>query len=221
MLVEFDSIKRVQKAGVVAVVRGYSEENAYQVAKACIKGKVTAIELAFTSPNADTTINKLCKEYHDDPRVIIGAGTVLDAATARIAIITGAKFIVSPSFNKETAKLCNLYEVPYIPGCFSPTEVQTAMKYGADVIKVFPASVAGKKVIKEMHGPFPNINIMPTGGINLKNMREWFENGAFVVGVGGSLVGPGDKDDYRAVTENAKQFHKEYLDIINKKEVEL
>ena len=221
MLVKFDSIKKVQKAGIVAVVRGYSEENTYSVAKACIKGGVTAIELTFTSPNANITINKLCKEYNANRRVIIGAGTVLDAATARIAIMAGAKFIVSPSFNKETAELCNLYELPYIPGCFSPTEVQLAMKFGVDVVKIFPASIVGKKVIKEMHGPFPHISIMPTGGITLEDMHEWFENGAFVVGVGGSLVGPGKKGDYQAVTNNARQFHKEYLDIISKKEVKL
>lgn len=216
MLLKFNLINKIQKAGVVAVVRGYSEENSYQVAKACIKGNVTAIELAFTSPNADVTIKRLSKEYKSDDKVIIGAGTVLDPATARLAIIAGARFVVSPSFNEETAKLCNLYQIPYIPGCFSPTEIQTALIYGADVIKVFPGSVAGKTIINEIHGPFPNVNIMPTGGVSLENMNEWLEKGAFVVGVGGSLVGPGKKDDYQAVTENAEKFHDKFLDFINK-----
>ena len=123
ILSKFRSLQKVEKAGVVAVVRGHSEDNSYKTAKACIAGGVTAIELAFTSPNADTTIKRLSEEYRNTD-VVVGAGTVLDSATARIAIIAGAQFIVSPSFNEETAKTCNLYAVPYIPGCFSPTEIQ-------------------------------------------------------------------------------------------------
>lgn len=216
MLLKFNLINKIKKAGVVAVVRGHSEENSYQVAKACIKGNVTAIELAFTSPNADITIKRLSKDYESNGNVIIGAGTVLDPSTARLAIIAGAQFIVSPSFNEKTAKLCNLYQIPYIPGCFSPTEIQAALTYGSDVIKVFPGSVAGKTIINEMHGPFPNVNIMPTGGVSLENMSEWLEKGAFVVGVGGSLVGPGKKNDYQSVTENAEKFHDKFLNFINK-----
>ena len=211
MLLKYESIKRIQEAGVVAVVRGNNEENSYQTAKACIKGHITAIELAFTSPSADITIKRLTEEYGSDKDVIIGAGTVLDPATARLAIIAGAKFVVSPSFNKDTAKLCNLYQIPYIPGCFTSTEIQDALTYGADVIKVFPGSVAGKTMINEIHGPFPNVNVMPTGGVSLENMNEWFEKGAFVIGVGGSLVGPGKKNDYEAVTENARKFNEKYI----------
>ena len=210
-LPKFDALNSVHKTGVVAVVRGHSEENSYQIAKACIKGGVTAIELAFTSPNADVTIKRLSDEYADNKDVVVGAGTVLDAATARMAIVAGAKFIVSPSFNEETAKTANLYAVPYIPGVFTPTEVQTALTYGADVIKVFPGSIAGKGIIPEIQGPFPYARIMPSGGVSLSNMHEWFENGAYVVGVGGSLVGPGKNDDYDAVEKNAEAFHQEFL----------
>lgn len=209
-LPKYEALKNVEKAGVVAVVRGHNEENSYQVSKACIKGGVTAIELAFTSPNADVTIKRLSEEYAEDDNVVVGAGTVLDPATARLAIIAGAKFIVSPSFNKETAKTCNLYDVPYIPGCFTPTEVQSALTYGADVVKIFPGSIAGLNVIKEIQGPFPYANVMPSGGVSLENMHEWFENGAYVVGVGGGLVGPGKDDDYEAVEKNAKAFHSEF-----------
>ncbi|MCO6544072.1 MAG: bifunctional 2-keto-4-hydroxyglutarate aldolase/2-keto-3-deoxy-6-phosphogluconate aldolase [Lactobacillus sp.] len=216
MLLKYEIINKVHQAGVVAVIRGYSEENSYETAKACIKGNITAIELAFTSPNADVTIKKLRSKYQTDTDVIIGAGTVLDPATARLAIVAGAQFIVSPSFNEETAKLCNLYEVPYMPGCLTPTEVQSALTYGADVVKVFPGSVAGKSVINEIHGPFPNVNVMPTGGVSLENMADWFNKGAFVVGVGGSMFAPGKKDDYQAVTVNAKKFHAKYLDLIKK-----
>lgn len=206
MLSKFRSLQKVERAGVVAVIRGYSQENSYKTAKACIAGGVTAIELAFTSPNTDITIKQLNKEY-ENTNVVIGAGTVLDSATARIAIIAGAQFIVSPSFNKETAKTCNLYDIPYIPGCFSPTEVQQALTYGADVIKIFPSSIVGQKIISEIHGPFPYVNVMPSGGVSLENINKWFENGAYVVGVGGSLVGPGLKDDYIQVKHNAEAFH--------------
>lgn len=213
VLPKFEALKRVSKAGVVAVIRGTCEENSYKTAKACIAGGVTAIELAFTSPNADITIKRLSEEYANDDQVIIGAGTVLDSATARLAIIAGAKFIVSPSFNHETAETCNLYAVPYIPGCFSPTEVQQALTFGADVIKIFPGSIVRQAIIPEIHGPFPYANIMPSGGVSLSNMHEWFEKGAYVVGVGGSLVGPAKDNKYDQVESNAKAFHKEFLSI--------
>lgn len=213
-LSKFVTLKNMRSTGVVAVVRGYSEENTYKTAKACIAGGVNAIEVAFTSPNANLTIKRLTEEFSHNEEVIIGAGTVLDAATARLAIISGARFIVSPSFNEETAKECNLYEVPYIPGCLSPTEIQSALTYGADVVKIFPGSVTGKGIINEIHGPFPSVNVMPSGGVSLENMHEWFESGAYVVGVGGSLVGPAKTDNYKAVTANAQMFRKEFDRIV-------
>lgn len=213
MLPKYEALKAVEKAGVVAVVRGKSEENSYKISKAAIKGGVTAIELAFTSPNADVTIKRLSDEYVNDSNVVVGAGTVLDPATARMAMIAGAKFIVSPSYNKEVAELCNLYAVPYMPGCFTPTEVQQALMTGADVIKIFPGAIAGQKMIPELQGPFPQANIMPSGGVSLDNMKDWFNAGAFVVGAGGSLVGPGADGKYDEVEENAKKFHAEFMRI--------
>lgn len=215
MLPKYEALKAVEKAGVLAVVRGRSEENSYKISAASIKGGVKAIELAFTSPNADVTIKRLNEDYADDPEVVVGAGTVLDPATARMAMIAGAKFIVSPSYNEEVAKLCNLYAVPYMPGCFTPTEVQQALMTGADVVKIFPGAIAGIKMIPELQGPFPQANIMPSGGVSLDNMADWFNAGAFVVGAGGSLVGPGADGDYDQVTENAKKFHEEFLRIKN------
>lgn len=213
VLPKFEALNKVKKAGVVAVVRGTSEKNSYLTAKACIAGGITAIELAFTSPNADVTIKRLSEEFANNDQVVIGAGTVLDSPTARMAIIAGAKFIVSPSFNSKTAETCNLYAVPYIPGCFSPTEVQQALTYGADVIKIFPGSIAGQSIIPEIHGPFPYASIMPSGGVSLSNMHEWFEKGAYVVGVGGSLVGPAKENKYDQVKSNAQAFHQEFLSI--------
>lgn len=213
MLPKYEALKAVEKCGVVAVVRGRSEENSYKISKASIEGGVTAIELAFTSPNADVTIKRLSEEYADNSDVVVGAGTVLDPATARLAMIAGAKFIVSPSYNKEVAELCNLYAVPYMPGCFTPSEVQQALSTGADVIKIFPGAIAGLKMIPELQGPFPQANIMPSGGVSLDNMEDWFKAGAFVVGAGGSLVGPGADGNYDQVKENAQKFHEKFMQI--------
>lgn len=203
-----DVLNQVVESGVVAVVRG-TREQAYKTAKACIAGDVKAIELTFTVPEADKVIAQLNEEYGDDDEVIIGAGTVMDAITARIAMIAGAKFIVSPTFDKETALLCNKYQVPYMPGCMSVTEIQTAMEYGSDIVKVFPGSVVGNGFVSAVKAPIPYANIMPTGGVNLKNMKDWYAKGVVVVGAGSNLVGPADQGDYAAVTANAKKYRAE------------
>ena len=208
-------LEKVQAAGIVAVVRGNSKEEAYKTAKACIKGGVSAIELAFTAPNADKVIDQLNKEYANDSKVLIGAGTVLDPATARIAIIAGAKFIVSPSFSTEVAKICNLYTVPYIPGCMTPTDIQKAWTYGVDIIKMFPGSIVGSSMVSEIHGPFPQAKLMITGGVHLDNLEEWFNKGAKIVGVGGQMVGPASKGDYEQVTKNASDFKSEINRILD------
>lgn len=215
MLDKAKVLQRVQDAGIVAVVRGESKEEAYKTAKACIKGGVGGIELAFTAPNADKVIGKLNEEYADDPNVLIGAGTVLDPATARVAIIAGARFIVSPSFSEDVAKICNLYTIPYIPGCMTPTDIQNALSLGADIIKLFPGSIVGSSMVSEIHGPFPQAKLMITGGVRLDNLSEWFEKGAKIVGVGGQMVGPASKGDYDQVTQNAGAFKAEIDKILN------
>ncbi|WP_125589055.1 bifunctional 4-hydroxy-2-oxoglutarate aldolase/2-dehydro-3-deoxy-phosphogluconate aldolase [Companilactobacillus jidongensis] len=213
MLQKIEILKNVQNSGVVAVVRGASKEEAYNAAKACIEGGVKAIELTFTAPHADEIIGDLAEEYKDDSDVVIGAGTVLDPATARLAIIAGAKFVVSPSFSKDVAKLCNLYAIPYMPGCMTPREVQDALTYGSDIVKIFPGSVVGQGMVSALKGPFPQVNIMPTGGVSLENMKEWFDKGVIVVGAGGNLVGPAAKGDYEQVKKNAEAYHAEILKI--------
>ncbi|RMW42404.1 bifunctional 2-keto-4-hydroxyglutarate aldolase/2-keto-3-deoxy-6-phosphogluconate aldolase [Lactiplantibacillus pentosus] len=208
-LQKFEYLNRVVNAGVVSVVRGSTKEEAYKTAEACIQGGVKAIELTFTAPHADQIIGELTEKYQSDSEVVIGAGTVLDPATARIAIIAGAQFIVSPSFNSDVAKLCNLYAIPYVPGCMTPNDVQDALSYGADVIKVFPGSVVGQGMVSALHGPFPQANLMITGGVNLENMQEWFDKGATVLGAGSNLTGAASDGDYVTVTENAKKYRAE------------
>lgn len=199
-------LNRLQEAGVIAVVRGDSKEEALQASHAVIKGGMTGIELTFTVPHADEVISELAESYKDNEDVLIGAGTVLDAVTARLAIVAGAQFIVSPSFDQETAELCNLYQIPYLPGCMTITEMKTALKSGVDIVKLFPGSAFGPSIVKAVKGPMPQLNIMPTGGVSLDNMADWFKAGVVAVGVGGNLLAPAATGDFDKVTEVAKEY---------------
>ena len=200
-----DVLKRITDIGVVAVVRATTAEEAFQIAEACIKGGLPAIELTFTVPNADQVIKKLAQTI--DPKdLILGAGTVLDAKTTQIAIDAGAKYIVSPGFDLESAQLCQKLGVPYMPGCLTITEMLTAQKAGAEVVKLFPGSAFGPGYVKAVKGPLPNINIMPTGGVSLDNVEQWIKNGVVAVGVGGELTAPAKTGDFEGVTANAKAF---------------
>lgn len=201
-----DVLTRLEKAGVVAVVRESSGERTFKAAKAVVEGGIKGIEVTFSVPNADQIIAKLKEEYGSDSTIAIGAGTVLDSVTARLAIMAGADFIVSPCFDQTTAELCNLYQVPYMPGCMTITEMQQAMKSGADVVKLFPANNFSPQIIKAAKAPLPQVNIMPTGGINLDNLIEWKQAGAIMVGIGGNLFRGVAVEDYELVTKTAKEY---------------
>lgn len=203
---KYDYLNRLINTGCVAVVRGDDADEAVKTVDAVIAGGVTGIELTFTVPHADKALDELSEKYGDREDVLIGAGTVLDPATARLAIIAGAKFIVSPSFNADVAKICNLYSIPYTPGCFTPTEIQTALEAGVDLVKVFPGSVAGPAMVKALHGPFPQLAIMPTGGVSLDNLETWFVAGVTLVGAGSNLTAAAKTGDYAGVTATAKKY---------------
>lgn len=202
-------LQKMINTGVIAVVRAETPEKAVKVADAIIAGGVTGLELTYSVPHADSVIAELVKKYQGS-KVVVGAGTVLDATSARLAIIAGAQFIVSPTFDKEVAFMCNLYQVPYVPGTYTVTEAQTALKFGSEVVKMFPGALAGPIAIKEYQGPFPYLNVMPSGGVNVENMADWFEAGAVVVGAGGGLTRPAQSDDFDGVTKNAKEYIAEY-----------
>lgn len=203
---KYDYLNRLINTGCVAVVRGDDADEAVKTVDAVIAGGVTGIELTFTVPHADKALDELSEKYGDREDVLIVAGTVLDPATARLAIIAGAKFIVSPSFNADVAKICNLYSIPYTPGCFTPTEIQTALEAGVDLVKVFPGSVAGPAMVKALHGPFPQLAIMPTGGVSLDNLETWFDAGVTLVGAGSNLTAAAKTGDYAGVTATAKKY---------------
>ncbi|WP_010530529.1 bifunctional 2-keto-4-hydroxyglutarate aldolase/2-keto-3-deoxy-6-phosphogluconate aldolase [Lentibacillus jeotgali] len=191
---------------LAVVIRGDNLTMAEKIAVACEKGGIKTLEVTFTVPKAGHLIETLIARCDED--VLVGAGTVLDSETARIAIISGAKFIVSPSFDKETAKLCNRYQIPYLPGCMTINEMLRATEYGVSVLKLFPGQSYEPSFIKNIHGPLPYLNIMPTGGITVDNVGSWLEAGAVMVGVGGEITRPAKDGDYDKVEQLANEFQK-------------
>lgn len=202
---KFKTIKRITDVGVVAVVRALNSEQAINISKACISGGIPAIEVTYTVPGATKVIEELSNTFSSD-ELIVGAGSVLDSQTARIAILAGAKYIVSPGFDLESAKLCNKYQIPYMAGVATITEAITAMEAGCDIIKLFPGSAFGPSYVKAIKGPLPQTNIMPTGGVSLDNISEWIKAGVVAVGVGGELTAPAKTGDFKEVENRAKAF---------------
>lgn len=198
-------LSRIVEGGLVAVVRAKSSEQALKIADACMKGGVAAIEITFTVPGAAEVIKELARVYSNG-EILLGAGTVMDAETARAAILAGAQYVVSPYLNLDTVKLCNRYRVPCMPGAMTIKEVVEAMEAGADIIKIFPGELFGPKIIKAIRGPIPYAKLMPTGGVSLDNVEEWIKAGAVAVGVGSALTKGAETGDYEAITRTAQEF---------------
>ncbi|MCU7558264.1 bifunctional 2-keto-4-hydroxyglutarate aldolase/2-keto-3-deoxy-6-phosphogluconate aldolase [Macrococcus capreoli] len=193
---------------LVAVIRGKSEQDAIDMIEQIIKGGIYNIEITFTTPNAASVIQYFNQK--EDQRLLIGAGTVMDTTTASIAIQSGAKYIVSPHFDKEIATICNLNAIPYLPGCGSVTEIVQALKTGADVVKLFPGNLLGASFIKDVHGPIPQVELMPSGGVSIENMHEWYNNGAFAIGIGSALQKDAKDGKDEIIIENTKRFVAQY-----------
>ncbi len=182
------TLKRILDGGLVAVVRADSGERLVKVVRALAEGGVTAAEITFTVPNAIEVIGQVRRELGD--MVVLGAGTVLDAETARAALLAGAEYLVSPTLNFDVIRMARRYDKVVMPGAFTPTEVLAAWEAGADVVKVFPADVGGPAYLKALSGPLPQIRLMPTGGVDLDTAEAFLKAGACCLGVGGSLVEP-------------------------------
>jgi len=201
-------LKRITDTGLVAVVRAETPEQALRIAEAVLAGGCPAIEVTFTVPFAHRVIEALAEEYAPS-ELILGAGTVLDPETARIAILSGATYVVSPSLNPETVRLCNRYQVPIMPGAMTIRDVIEAMEAGADIIKIFPGEALGAAFLKSIKGPLPQAPLMPTGGVDVGNVGEWIRAGAVAVGAGSSLIGGAKTGDYAAITRVAREFIEE------------
>ena len=213
---KYNVYKAIKEQGVVVVIRGNDLQEAIKTVEACYKGGIKIIEVTFTVPRADELIKTLVEKYAKSD-MIVGAGTVLDPETARVAMLAGAKFIVSPSLNVDTIKMCNRYGVPVMSGVMTPTEAQTAMEYGVDILKLFPGDIAKPNGLKALKGPFPHANIMPTGGVSQDNVEEWFKAGAYAVGAGSFLTKDAKSGDFDKVEKTCKAFVEKVQSIIGGK----
>ncbi len=195
----------MDKEGIIAVIRTEDGEKAMKLTEACLRGGISSIEITTTVPRAHRVIEKLSEEFSGSG-AIIGAGTVLDTETARIAIMSGAEYIVSPCFSEDVVRMCNRYGILSCPGVSSARDIEAALTAGADILKLFPGNVYGPQFIKDMKGPFPNASFVVTGKCSYENMGEWIKAGASAVGLGSAILAPADHGDYAGVTENAKRF---------------
>ena len=201
-------LARLKEDCLVAVVRAKNLEQGEKVIDAIVAGGINFIEICMTVDEGSPIdlIAKMVEKYRGNDKIVIGAGTVLDPETARMAIIAGANYVVSPGLNIDTIKMCNRYRVPMFPGVLTPSEAITAMEYGCDVIKVFPGNLVGPAAISSFKGPLPQGEFMPSGGVDVDNVDKWIKAGAYAVGTGSSLTKGAKTGDFEAVTAKAKEF---------------
>lgn len=212
-------LQQLTEAGVVAVLRADSAEEVVEMARRAIKGGIKAIEITMTVPQALKAIEQLASEYcsevdkQADNYAIIGVGTVLDPETARAAILAGAQYVVAPSLQPETVKLCNRYAVPCLPGTMTIHDIQAALELGVDIVKLFPGNLFEPSVISAIKGPLPQANIMPTGGVSLSNLKDWIKAGAVAVGIGSDLTKEAvAKGDFSIIEQKAQAYIKAYIE---------
>ncbi|HEL0709806.1 TPA: bifunctional 4-hydroxy-2-oxoglutarate aldolase/2-dehydro-3-deoxy-phosphogluconate aldolase [Streptococcus equi subsp. zooepidemicus] len=199
-------LNRLKENYFFAVIRGKTVEDAIAIAKHAILGGIRNIEITYSTPNASEVIRILSAEFEHDDAVIIGAGTVMTPDLAREAIAAGASFLVSPHFSREIADIANQASNLYFPGCATATEIVTAMAASCPIIKVFPGGVVGPGFIKDIHGPIPEVDLMPSGGVSIDNVKEWKNAGAVAVGVGSALASRVEAEGYDSVTRIARAF---------------
>lgn len=201
---KLENLKKINESGIVLIIRAGSEQEALAVAEAAIEGGIKVLEITMSVPNALQVIKTLADKYSE---VLIGAGTILDAETARAAIMAGAELLVSPQLNPEMIKMANRYQAITISGAFTPKEVLESLEAGADIVKLFPAEVVGPQYVRALKAPISQAPIAPTGGVTPQNVHEWLQAGCVGVGVGSYISKAAQKDgDYQKVTAAAKEF---------------
>lgn len=201
-----EDLDRVLNCGLVAIIRATSGEQLVQVAEALYDGGIDVIEVTFTVPGVLDVISAVRKQL--GKKILLGAGTVLDPESARLALLAGAEFLVSPTVNLDVIRMCHRYDKLMMTGAYTPTEILTAWEAGADVVKVFPAEIGGPAYLKAIKGPLPQVRLMPTGGVNLQTLPNFIHAGACAVGLGSSLV---EKDaleqgQFSRIRDLAKQY---------------
>jgi len=199
-------LQRVLDSGIVAVVRSPDSQQLVEVARALADGGVSVVEITMSVPNALDVLRQVRQALGE--RVLLGAGTVLDPETARAVMLAGAEYIVTPTLNLDVIRLCRRYDKLIMPGAFTPTEILTAWEAGADIVKVFPAEVVGPAFFKAVRGPFPQIRLMPTGGVDLTTAAAFLKAGACCLGVGSQLVEPKAvaERDFERIRDLARQY---------------
>lgn len=200
-------LSAITQIGIVPIVRTDSAEGAVKAIEAVYRGGIRAAEITMTVPGAIKALERLADQFGD--QIVLGAGTVLDAETARICMLAGAQFFVTPALRLSTIEMAQRYSKPIMPGALTPTEILTAWEAGADAIKVFPCgNVGGAKYIKALKAPFPHIEMVPTGGVNLETCGDFLKAGACAVGVGGELIDAATikAGKFEVFEERARQF---------------
>ncbi|WP_102272510.1 bifunctional 4-hydroxy-2-oxoglutarate aldolase/2-dehydro-3-deoxy-phosphogluconate aldolase [Cytobacillus massiliigabonensis] len=197
-----DEIKREK---LVAIIRSHSSEGLENTVRSLYQGGIRAVEITMNTPGALNGIERVKQLY---PDLLIGAGTVLDSETARLAILSGASFLLTPTLKHQTIEIANRYNTPIIPGVLTPTEALTAYEYGAKMVKIFPVSHFGPKYLTDLKGPLPFIETMAVGGISLDNVHTYFKAGANSVGIGSTLVNDQlvQQGDFGEIEKRAAQF---------------
>ena len=208
-MTKLEQMQQIETCGIVAIIRANSANELIEAAAAIHAGGVNVIEVTMTTPNALQVINDVSSTYGDT--VLVGAGSVLDAETARAVMLSGADFVVSPVTKPDVIEICNRYGKVVIPGAFTPTEILAAWETGADYVKVFPSSGVGPPYIKDVKAPLPQIPLVPTGGINVENAADFITAGATALGVGSSLVNNQliAAGEFATLTERAEKLVKE------------
>ncbi len=208
-MTKLEQMQQIEACGIVAIIRANSADELIEAAAAIHAGGVDVIEVTMTTPNALQVINDVSSTYGD--KVLVGAGSVLDAETARAVMLSGADFVVSPATKPDVIEICNRYGKVVIPGAFTPTEILMAWETGADYVKVFPSSGVGADYIKDVKAPLPQIPLVPTGGINAENAADFITAGATALGVGSALVNNQliAAGEFETLTERAERLVKE------------
>lgn len=201
-------LKIILDKKIIAVIRIKEEEKLKKVIEAIYNGGISVVEITMTVPNALRLIEKMSEEFEE--KVLIGVGSVLNKTIAEEAIKAGAKYVVSPVFKKEILEAAHKYNLPAMPGAFTPTEIQAAHEAGADIVKVFPADIVGMNFFKAVLAPLPHLKLMPTGGVSITNAGEWLKAGACAVGIGTALLDKNaiKNEQYDILTRNAETINK-------------